>query len=67
MVQHYIRTFSYLEKLSSPRIETHHCCKLKKHEISQSLHPNLLIFGGLKEKARIYNFTKAFFISPSFT
>ena len=36
-------------------------------EISQSLHPNSLFFGGLKEKHRIYNFTKPFFISPSFT
>ena len=58
---------TYLQQSSSPRIETHHCCKLKKHKISQSLHPILLIFGGLKEKARIYNFTKRFFISPSFT
>jgi len=39
----------------------------QNYKISQSLHPNSLIFGGLKEKARIYYFTKAFFISPSFT
>jgi len=36
-------------------------------DISQSVHPNSLILGGLKEKAPIYNFTKPFFISPSFT
>jgi hypothetical protein len=66
-VKHYIKTFSHLEKESSPRFKVHHCCKLKKHEISQSLHPNSLILGGLKEKARIYIFTKRFFISPSFT
>ena len=30
----------------------------QKLDFSQSLHPNSLIFGGLKEKAPIYNFTK---------
>ena len=40
--------------------------KAQIEEISQSLHPNLLIFGGLKEKAKIYIFTNRFFISPSF-
>ena len=39
--------------------------KAKFHKISQSLHPNSSIFGGLKEKARIYIFTEQFFISPS--
>ena len=33
-------------------------------QLSQSLHTNLLIFGGLKEKHRIYIFTKPFFIHP---
>ena len=36
-------------------------------DLSQYLHPNSLIFGGLKEKAPIYIFTKPFFIPPSFT
>ena len=36
-------------------------------KISQFLRPNSLIFGGLKEKTRIYIFTEQFFISPSFT
>ena len=48
------------------KTKIHHCCKLKKHQISQSNHSNSLIFGGLKEKAPIYIFTKQFSISPSF-
>ena len=56
----YLGTASSCNPLSSlkekPQIE----------EISQSLHPNSLIFGGLKEKPPIYNFTNRFSISPSF-
>ena len=40
--------------------------KAQIRKISQSLHPNSLILGGLKEKAPIYNSTEQFFISPSF-
>jgi hypothetical protein len=36
-------------------------------KISQSLHPNSLILGGLKEKAPIYYFTEAIYISSPFT
>ena len=40
--------------------------KVQIRKISQSLHPNPLILGGLKEKAPIYNSTEQFSISPSF-
>ena len=51
-------------KVARRNIKIHHCCKIKKHQISQSNHPNSLIFGGLKEKAPIYIFIKQFSISP---
>ena len=38
--------------------------KVQIRKISQSLHPNPLILGGLKEKAPIYNFTEQFFHFP---
>ena len=52
---------------SSPRKEDSIVASSSPSQISQSLYPISLIFGGLKEKHRIYNFTKPFFISPSFT
>ena len=55
------------KKNSSPRKEDSIVASSSPSQISQSLHPNSLIFGGLKEKHQIYNFTKLFFISPSFT
>ena len=58
---------SYLQLRSSPRFLSPPLLQAHFFDISQSLHPNSLIFGGLKEKARIYIFTKQFFISPSFT
>ena len=54
------------EEVARRNIKIQHCCKLKNHQISQSNHPNSLIFGGLKEKAPIYIFTKQISISPSF-
>ena len=56
----YLGTLSSCNSLSSLK------AKAQIEEISQFLHRNSLIFGGLKEKTRIYIFTKPFFISPSF-
>ena len=41
--------------------------KAQIDKIFQYLQPNSLKFGGLKEKAPIYIFTKPFIFSPSFT
>jgi len=54
-------------KLARPKSKDLHSWAHQKLDLSQFLQPNSLIFGGLKEKAPIYNFTKPFFISPSFT
>ena len=54
---------TFLWTASSPRKDPTIVASSSSTEISQSLHPNSLIFGGLKEKAPIYNFTKPFFIS----
>ena len=60
----YIKTCSSPRTPARPEKEGSIVASSSPTQISQSLHPNSLIFGGLKEKHRIYNFTKPFFISP---
>ena len=65
----YPPTYHYL-KLARPALNAKQDPHLRAHQkldFSQSIHPIKPIFGGLKEKAPIYIFTKLFFISPSFT
>ena len=52
---------------SSPTFKSTINASSSSFKISQSHRPNLLIFAGLKEKTKIYIFTKRFFISLSFT
>ena len=46
--------FPYLRKVGSPRTDFSIVASSAPTQISFSLHPNLLIFGGLKEKHQIY-------------